>query len=138
MNPILKNILAVIVGIVVGSVVNMGIIMISSSIIPLPEGVDPSNIESINANIHLYGAQHFILPFIAHALGALVGAFLAAKIAATHKMKFALGIGVFFLLGGIYAATLINSPMWFKVLDILIAYIPMGWLGGKWATKGGV
>lgn len=137
MNPILRNILAILAGLIIGSVVNMGIVMISGSIIPLPEGVDPSNMESINANIHLYGPQHFIPPFLAHALGTLIGALAAAKLAATHKMKFALGVGVFFLLGGIYASTLINSPMWFKVLDILAAYIPMGWLGGKWATKGG-
>ncbi|PKP16502.1 MAG: hypothetical protein CVU07_06700, partial [Bacteroidetes bacterium HGW-Bacteroidetes-23] len=34
MSPILKNILAVVVGIVVGSIVNMAIISISGSIIP--------------------------------------------------------------------------------------------------------
>lgn len=34
MNPILRNILAVVAGIIAGSAVNMGIIMLSSSIIP--------------------------------------------------------------------------------------------------------
>ena len=38
---------------------------------------------------------------LAHALGTFAGAFLAALIAANHKMKFAPGIGVFFLMGGI-------------------------------------
>ncbi|MEZ4979370.1 MAG: hypothetical protein R2772_08730 [Chitinophagales bacterium] len=37
MNPILRNILAVVAGIVVGSAINMGIIMISGSLIPPPE-----------------------------------------------------------------------------------------------------
>jgi len=36
MNPIIKNILAVLAGVVLGSAVNMGIIMISGSIIPPP------------------------------------------------------------------------------------------------------
>ena len=37
---ILRNVLAVIVGILVGSVVNMALINLSSSIIPPPLGVD--------------------------------------------------------------------------------------------------
>ena len=53
MNPVLKNILAVIGGIAIGMGVNMGLIILSGSIIPPPEGVDPMNAESIKANIHL-------------------------------------------------------------------------------------
>ncbi len=135
MNPILKNILAVVAGIVVGSLVNMGILMISGSIAPLPEGVDPNNIDSINANIHLYEGIHFLFPFLAHALGTLAGAYLTARIAANNKMKLALVIGVFFILGGIYAAYLIKAPLWFEIMDIALAYIPMAWLGGRLATK---
>ena len=44
--------------------------------------------------------KNFVFPFLAHALGTLAGAFVAAKIAASHKMRFALAIGFLFLLGG--------------------------------------
>jgi hypothetical protein len=135
MNPILRNILAVIAGILVGGAVNMGIIMLSGSIIPPPAGVDPTNAESLKEGIHLFGPQHFIFPFLAHALGSLVGAFVAALIAAAHKMRFALGIGVFNLIGGIMAAVMIPAPAWFLVLDLAVSYIPMAWLGGKMAIK---
>lgn len=47
MHPVLRNVLIVIGGLIIGSFVNMGIIMISGSIIPPPEGVDPSNMESL-------------------------------------------------------------------------------------------
>ena len=80
MNPIIKNILAVIVGFVVGSAVNMGIITLGSSLIAPPEGVNVTDMESLKSSMHLFGPQHFIAPFLAHALGALAGAFLAAKI----------------------------------------------------------
>ena len=40
-------------------------------------------------------------PFLAHALGTLVGAAIAGLIAANYKMIFSLGIGVLFLLVGI-------------------------------------
>lgn len=138
MNPILKNVLAVVTGIIVGMVVNMGIIQLSGSIIPLPEGIDPSNADSLKENIHLLQAKHFIMPFLAHALGTLAGAYTVARLAATHHMKFALGIGAFFLLGGLAAIQMIGGPLWFNILDIVGAYIPMGWLGGRLAQGKGL
>jgi len=65
----------------------------------------------------------------------LVGAYLSARIAASHKMKFALGIGMFFLIGGISMVFMMPAPVWFVLLDLSVAYIPMGWLSGKLATK---
>ncbi len=133
MNPIPKNILALVAGIIIGSIVNMGIIMLSSSIIPPPEGVDVTNMESLKSSLYLFEPRHFIFPFLAHALGTLVGAYIAALIAANNKLKLALGIGVFFLLGGIANVIMLPSPTWFSVLDLVVTYIPMAWLGGKFA-----
>lgn len=133
MNPIFKNVLGILAGCFVGMVVNMGLIMISGSVIPLPEGVDPNNMESIKENLHLYEAKHFIFPFLAHALGTLAGAFVAAKIVANNKMMFGIVIGIFFLVGGVMASMMIPAPTWFIALDLIVAYIPMGWLGGKLA-----
>ena len=135
MNPILRNILAVIAGIIVGMAVNMGIVILSGSIIPLPDGVDASNPESLKAGMHLFETKHFIFPFLAHAIGTLAGALTAAKIAVNDYMKFALGIGVFFLIGGIANASMIGLPAWFTAIDLTAAYIPMGWLGGKLMMK---
>lgn len=135
MNPILRNILAVVAGIIAGSAVNMGIIMLSSSIIPPPEGVDVTNVESLKSSMHLFEPRHFFFPFLAHAIGTLAGAVVAGLIAASYKMKFALGIGVFFLIGGIANVFMLPAPAWFVVADLALAYIPMGWLGGKLAMR---
>lgn len=130
----LRNILAALAGLVFGSAVNMGIIMLSSSVIPPPEGVDVTNMESIKAAMHLFEPKHFLFPFLAHALGTFAGAWLAAFIAASYKMRFALGIGIFFLIGGITNVFMLPAPPWFSALDLIAAYIPMAWLGGKVAT----
>ena len=53
MNPILRNVLAVVAGFVVGSIVNMGIVMGSGAVVPLPPGVDATNMESLKAGMHL-------------------------------------------------------------------------------------
>lgn len=131
MNPILRNVLAVIAGVIAGWIANMGLIMLSGSIIPPPEGVNPSDMESIKANMHLFEAKHFIMPFLAHSMGAFVGGLVAALVAVSHKMKFAMGLAIFTMLGGIAAAFMIPSPTWFIVVDLTLAYIPMGYLAGK-------
>ncbi len=135
MNPIIKNILAVIAGLLIGSIVNMGIIMISSSIIPPPDGADVTTMEGLKSSMHLFQPKNFILPFLAHALGTFAGACIAAIIAVNHKMKFALGIGCFFLIGGIANTVMLPSPIWFTVLDLVGAYIPMAYFAGKLVEK---
>ena len=131
MNPIIRNILAVIAGIVKGGVVNMGLITISGSIIPPPEGADVTTTEGLKAAMHLFEPKHFIMPFLAHTLGTFVGALVAGLIAATHKMKFALAIGLVFLIGGIMMAFQVPSPTWFTILDLVGAYIPFAFIAGK-------
>jgi hypothetical protein len=113
----------------------MGLIMISGKVIPPPAGVDVTTMEGLKAGMHLFGPQHFVFPFLAHALGTLVGAWLAATIAASRKMAMALVVGVFFLVGGVANVFMLPSPVWFAVLDLVGAYLPMAWLGGKLATR---
>lgn len=134
MNPIVKNILAVIIGLVVGNLVNMGLIQAGLTIIPI-EGLDPNDMEAYITMMADLEFKHFIFPFLAHALGTLVGAFLITTIAASHQFKLAMGAGAFFLLGGIAASVMFPAPLWFKIVDLVLAYIPMAWLG--WKLAGG-
>ena len=135
MHPILKNVLAVVAGIVIGSLVNGGIIMISSSVIPPPPGVDVTTEEGLKAGIHLFKPINFLMPFLAHALGTFTGAFVTAKIAANRKLLFAMLVGLLFLAGGIIMVLQIPSPTWFTMVDLLFAYLPMAWLGYLLAVK---
>ncbi len=134
MNPILRNILSFLAGLVGGSVVNMALINVSSSIIPPPEGADVTTYEGLKASMYLFGPEHFIFPFLAHALGTLAGAFLASKLVVSHKAAFGIGVSVFFLIGGIANAVMLPAPNWFITLDLVVAYLPMGWLGARLAA----
>lgn len=130
MNPIARNIVAAIVGFAIGSVVNLGLVTIGMSVVPLPEGTDVSTMEALRESMKFLGPVNFIFPFLAHALGTLTGAFVAAKFAASHPMKFAIGIGVIFLIGGIAMILNCGGPVWFIATDLLLAYLPMAFLGG--------
>jgi len=135
MKSIGKNIAAVIAGVVVGSLVNIVLVNIGPSVVPLPEGADISTMETLRDSMKLFTPVNFIFPFLAHALGTLVGAFVAAKFSASHHVILAVCIGLFFLLGGIAAVNMLGGPLWFNVADLLLAYIPMGFLGAALAGK---
>ncbi len=131
MNPVLRNILAVIVGAIIGSIVNGTLIAVSGNVIPPPEGADVTTVEGLKAAIHLFEPKHFIFPFLAHALGTLVGALIASKIAGGNKLRAAMIVGVLFLIGGISNCFMLPAPFWFMAVDVLFAYIPMAYLGWK-------
>lgn len=134
MNPIIRNILAVVAGWLCGSIINMGLIQTGHMIVPI-EGIDINDMDSLIAVMPTLTFEYFIFPFLAHALGTLVGAIIAGLIAATHKMKFSLGIGILFLLGGIAMVFILPGPIWFTITDLTLAYIPMAFFGGKIAEK---
>jgi hypothetical protein len=94
-----------------------------------------TNAESLAQSIHLFGPQHFVMPFLAHALGTLVGALVAYLVAASHKARFAWAIGVLFLAGGVAASFMIPAPAWFMAADLLLAYLPMAWLAIRIGAK---
>ncbi len=88
-------------------------------------------VEGMSQGMHLLEPQHFAVPFLAHALGSFVGALVACFAVASHRQRAVYFVGVFYLLGGITAATMIPAPAWFVVLDLVLAYIPMAWLAMK-------
>jgi hypothetical protein len=133
MKTILLNLLAVAVGVILGSMTNMAIIMISENIIPPPAGADIKTPEGLKASMHLFGPINFLMPFLAHAIGTLVGATLSGLIAASHRTRFSMAIGIFFLIGGIMNVYMLPSPVWFSIVDLSLAYLPMGFLGGRLA-----
>jgi hypothetical protein len=136
MHPTLRNVLAVVAGLVIGSVVNMGFITIGGTAIPPPAGADTATTEGLKASMHLFEAKHFLFPFLAHALGTFAGAAVAARLAASRRLQLAMVIGVAFFAGGLAMVLMLPSPLWFDALDLGLAYIPMAWLGWKLAARG--
>lgn len=129
-----RRLLAVLAGLFLGSIANMGVIVVGARLLPPPPGVDPNDVESINAHIGEYSLAQLLVPFVAHALGTFVGAWVAARLARPAWKWMAAGIGAAFLVGGILAVRMIPAtPTWFAVLDLGFAYLPMAWLGARLA-----
>lgn len=133
MSPIVRNVLAVVVGFAAGSIVNMSLIAVGGAVVAPPPGADLKTMDGLKSSMHLLELRHFLFPFLAHALGALSGAWVVATLAATARQTLAMVVGVIFLIGGIAAAALLPAPLWFEVVDVVLAYIPMAWLGARLA-----
>ena len=121
----LRLIVAVIVGVIGGSIINMGLVILGSAVIPPPPGVNVASAESLRAAADLLGPQHFLFPFIAHAGGTLTGCLIACWTSPRLRNVAALFTGCVFLLLGIVNAFLIPAPLWFVALDLPLAYLPM-------------
>jgi hypothetical protein len=132
MKRIVMAVVAVVAGVFVGGLVNIGLVMVGGVLIPPPGGV-AETMESFRENLLSYRPIDFLFPFLAHALGTLVGAFVAAKIAGRHTLLLGMIIGVFFLLGGLMMVFLVGGPAWFIACELLLAYLPMGYLGARLA-----
>ena len=130
-----RNVVGTVLGLIVGGNVNMALINISTDIIPAPAGADVKTMEGLQKSIHLFEPKHFLMPFLAHALGTLVAALLASLIAKSHRKRVALTTGVVFFVGGAMAVSMLPAPLWFNITDLALAYIPMALLGHWISTK---
>ena len=136
MPPFIRNLLILLLGLIVGGFVNYGLIMLSPLLVAPPEGMDPTDMASVKAHLHLIKPRHYIIPFFAHALGTLAGAWLVASSIRNNKIQWALVVGGIFMIGGVTNLVSMVSPIGFTILDISIAYLPMAWLGYRWRRKG--
>ena len=98
---------------------------------PPPPGYDLNTMEGLAAAMPQMQPMHFLFPFLAHAVGTLVGALIVARFAASRQLQISLIIGSLFFVGGLQMVMELPSPMWFNVLDLGLAYFPMALLAHK-------
>lgn len=128
MPKFLRMLLAVVLGFVIGSVVNMALIKVSGKVIPPPTGADVTTMEGLKTSLHLFEPKHFVFPFLAHAFGTFVGALVAAFLAPAKSAVPAYVVGGLFLVGGIANTFMLPAPAWFIAADLILAYLPAAWL----------
>ena len=129
MKKIFLSILAVLVGLFAGAFINGGIINISGDIIAPPPGANLKTMEGLIDAMKIMQPEHFIMPFLAHALGTFFGAVLCSLIAQSYHLILSLSIGLAFFIGGFMMVFQLPAPLWFDLIDLIFAYFPMAWLG---------
>jgi len=128
MHPMFKNALAVILGWLSGSVINIGLLKLGHSLYPI-EGVTPTEMQALTEIMPTLGPEYFIFPLLAHAAGAFIGALVACVLGSSSRLYLSMAVGFIFFLGGITTTLMLNGPVWFTITDLALAYLPMAWLG---------
>ena len=134
-NPLINNTLIILASIFIGSIINMSIVLLGPNIIPPPDGADVTTMKGLKESMHLFQPKHFLFPFLAHALGTFNGALIAAKFSKFNNTRNALIVGAIFLFGGVTDVFSLPTPIWFALIDLIIAYIPMAYLATKVVMK---
>ena len=133
---ILKRTLVIFISLFAGAMLNGAMINVSNQIIPPPVGFDLTTAEGLQAAMPHMGPEHFLFPFLAHALGTLLSAVLITRFLKSQQFVFSMMVGVLFLIAGISMVIMLpETPICFVLVDLIVAYIPMAYLGYKLAFK---
>ena len=106
----LRNIAAVIAGLVVGTIVNFALLRLNIVFFPLPDGVDMTDTAQMRDAIRGMAAAAWVLVFAAHLGQAFVGGWVAARLGASRPMMLAMIVGVLSLAGGVANAVMLAAP----------------------------
>lgn len=125
----IRNIAAVIAGLVVGMIVNMALIQLNTVFFPLPEGVDMTDTAQMREVVQGMPAAAWILVIAAHLSQAFVGGWVAARFGASNPMMLALIVGLLSLVGGFANAIMLSTPAWTWIE--MPFYPVLAWLAGR-------
>lgn len=132
----MKSILLSILGLIIGAISNGLIVQLGTQLIAAPAGQDLSTEKGLAAAMAHMQPIHFLFPFLAHALGTFIGAFFVSKMKVERSLVHAMAIGFAFLAGGVMMVlSLPGTPLWFTLLDLIVAYLPMAYLGYRFGNR---
>ena len=131
---LVRNILATIAGLFVGSCVNMALVLLNAYVLfPMPEGTDMNDQAQMLAWIGTLPTAAFLVVVAAHLGQAFVGGWLAARLSASKPMIPALVVGVLTLVGGVVNMVALPGPAWMWIEVPL--YLIVSFAAGKMEEK---
>jgi hypothetical protein len=109
---VVRNILAVILGVIAGGIAVAAIEAAGMAMFPLPAKAEPNNAEWLKANIDKVPLGAMIAVTVAWFAGVLVASTVAGLVAATRKLLLAFIAGDFLLVMTLFTLVKIPHPDW--------------------------
>ena len=125
-----RKILAVVFGIVIALVLIIAIEALSHAVYPVPEGLDLTNQEALQAYIMDLPIAALLFVLAAWLVATLVGGLLACFIAKESPLVYSAIIGGLVLLGTSINLMSIPHPRWFSITSV-VAIIATIFLSGR-------
>jgi hypothetical protein len=130
----MKNVLAVICGVVAAMVIFFLFEYISHSAHPFPKNLDMKNSVAMNEYLSSIPFYVFVVVLAGYAVGSFVAGFIIGKMSGSPNRALPLIAGILFTVGAIINLVSIPHPIWFSVVNLLI-YIPLVLAGHSTAMK---
>ena len=131
----LKTAVGVVAGIVMAWLVIVLSQLLSAALYPPPPGTDLTDPAVLADFINAAPVTAMGFVIAGYALAALLGGWVAARIARAHPRIAAMTVGGLVLLGVVANYTMIPHPTWMLVSGVLLP-LPMAWLGARLAGRG--
>ena len=127
----IKNILAVILGLIIGNIAIMSLHYLGLYFYPLPEGVDMSDMTAIAEYVKIAPLGSLLMVMLAHIGGTFIAGVSTTLL--SKEIVVAYIVGGFFTISGIWNLYLLPHPMWFNIEVVL--YLPAAVFGFKLFAK---
>lgn len=133
----LRTAVGVVAGIVTAWLVIVLSQLLSAALYPPPPGTDLTDPAVLADFINAAPVTAMACVIAGYALAALLGGWVAARIARAHPRIAAMIVGAMVLLGVLLNYTMIPHPAWMWVTGVLLP-LPMAWSGARLAGRRGV
>ena len=130
-NYMIRNILAVITGLLIGNIAIMGLHYLAMVFYPLPDFVDMNDMKAIAEYIRIAPLGSLLFVMLAH-IGGTFMAGISTSLISKNIIPIYI-IGVFFTLTGIYNLYMLPHPLWFNIE--VFFYFPAAIYGHKLISK---
>lgn len=116
----LRILLAIVAGIIVGSICVWAVETLNHLVHPYPAGMKANDMEAFKDYIENLPFSGKLIVILGYALGAFVAGFIATKVSRNGKHTAAIICGIIFLSFTVYNMTVLPTPVWFWILGILV------------------
>lgn len=130
MSPVVRSILAVIVGMLVAFVVIVLFEAVGVRLYPPPPGFNPADRESLKAMVTAMPLAAKLCVLLAYAAGSVAGGWVAARIAPRARMMHAMIVAALLFGAGLMNLMTIPHPPWFWVASSAIYWLG-AWSGAS-------
>lgn len=116
----IRKILAVVAGMIVGSVGVWIIERLGHALYPFPAGLRPDDLEGFKSYVESLPFMGKFIVILGYALGASLSGFISTKVAKDGKPTAAIICGIIFIFFTIYNMIMLPTPIWFWILGIAV------------------
>lgn len=129
----LRTVLAVVLGLVMGGMVVFAIEVVGHLIHPPPADLDTGDREAMKRYVEQLPPAAFLFVLLAYAAGSFAGGWVAARVARRAPLVHAVIVGALLLAAGIMNVVMIPHPLWFTFASLAV-FLPAA-LAGAWLAR---